>query len=93
MQSHISKKIINTEIRIYRRYHNELLMKYQTKGYAKWVNQNIWALNRMQKQPEEVETAPGEQCEKPYRCWYYEYCHPAEAADTDNTEKEEVSHE
>lgn len=65
----------------------------QAKGYAKWVNQNIWALNRMQKQPEEVETAPGEQCEKPYRCWYYEYCHPAEAADTDNTEKEEVSHE
>ena len=28
-----------------------------------------------QKQPEEVEVCPGEQCMEPYECWYYEYCH------------------
>ncbi|MBR1757714.1 MAG: hypothetical protein IJ744_03165 [Lachnospiraceae bacterium] len=47
----------------------------QAKGYAKWVNDNIWDLNRMQKQTEEYQVEPGEQCERPYRCWYYGYCH------------------
>ncbi len=47
----------------------------QTKGYSKWINDNIWDLNRMQKQPEEYEIEPGDQCERQYRCWYYEYCH------------------
>ncbi len=47
----------------------------QAKGYSKWVNDHIWDLNRMQKQPEEIETAPGAQCSEPYECWYYGYCH------------------
>lgn len=47
----------------------------QAKAYAKWVNDNIWDLNRMQKEPEEVQVEVGEQCSKPYECWYYEYCH------------------
>lgn len=47
----------------------------KAKGYAKWINDNIWDLNRMQKQPEEVQVELGEQCTKPYECWYYEYCH------------------
>ena len=47
----------------------------EAKGRAKWVNDHIWDLNRMQKQPEEVEVCPGEQCMEPYECWYYEYCH------------------
>ena len=47
----------------------------KAKGYSKWINDNIWDLNRMQKQPEEVEVEPGEQCSKPYECWYYGYCH------------------
>ena len=47
----------------------------QAKAYAKWVNANIWDLNRMQKEPEEVQVEVGEQCSKPYECWYYQYCH------------------
>jgi hypothetical protein len=47
----------------------------QAKAYAKWVNDNIWDLNRMQKESEEVQAEVGEQCSKPYECWYYDYCH------------------
>lgn len=47
----------------------------QAKAYAKWVNDNIWDLNRMQKESEEVQVEVGEQCSKPYECWYYKYCH------------------
>ena len=47
----------------------------EVKRLYKWINDHIWALNRMQKQREEIVMAPGEQCEKPYRCWYYDYCH------------------
>lgn len=47
----------------------------QAKAYAKWVNDNIWDLNRMQKEPEEIQVEIGEQCNKPYVCWYYKYCH------------------
>ena len=69
---------------------NEVTEK--AKGYAKWVNEHIWSLNRMQKQPQEYEIAPGEQCENPYICWYYEYCHRDMAVDSEparmQTEKE-----
>ena len=47
----------------------------QAKGYAKWVNEHIWDLSRMQKEPEEVQVEVGKQCMKPYECWYYGYCH------------------
>lgn len=47
----------------------------EAKGYEKWVNDHIWHLNRMQKQPDEVMIAPGDQCCDPYECWYYGYCH------------------
>ena len=47
----------------------------EVKKLYRWINDHIWDLNTMQKQPEEVITDPGEQCEKPYRCWYYSYCH------------------
>ena len=47
----------------------------QAKGYYKWINDNIWDLNRMQKEPEEVAVEPGEHCSNPYECWYYGYCH------------------
>ena len=50
----------------------------EAKGYAKWVNDHIWDLNRMQKQLEEFEIQPGEQCLNPYECWYYGYCHQEE---------------
>lgn len=47
----------------------------QAKGYYRWINENIWNLNRMQKEAEEVKVEPGDQCRKPYECWYYAYCH------------------
>ena len=47
----------------------------EAKGYSKWVNDNIWDLNRMQKDPDEVEVPVGDQCKEPYECWYYGYCH------------------
>lgn len=47
----------------------------QAKGYAKWINDNIWNLNRMQKEKDEIQVEVGEQCTKPYECWYYGYCH------------------
>lgn len=45
------------------------------KSYAKWVNENIWSLNRTQYQQEEIKIEPGKQCSQPYECWYYGYCH------------------
>ena len=47
----------------------------QAKGYYTWIDDNIWDLNRMWKEKEEIRVEPGEQCTKPYRCWYYDYCH------------------
>ena len=57
----------------------------KAKGYAKWVNDNIWDLNRMQKQAEEIDITPGEQCTKPYECWYYDYCHNNHSVDPTRT--------
>ena len=47
----------------------------EAKGCYTWINDHIWDLNRLQKQPEEIRTEPGEQCTSPYLCWYYAYCH------------------
>ncbi len=47
----------------------------EAKEYFKWINANIWDLNRMQKEREEILIEPGEQCTNPYECWYYGYCH------------------
>ena len=55
----------------------------QAKGYYRWINENIWDLNRMQKAPEEVTAVPGDQCREPYECWYYGYCHGAEKSEED----------
>ena len=46
----------------------------RARQYTKWVNDNIWNLNRMKKQPEEVMMEMGEQCSTPYDCWYCDYC-------------------
>ena len=46
----------------------------QVKPLTKWVNDHIWDLNRMQKQPEEPLCTPGPQCRDPYDCWYRAYC-------------------
>ena len=55
---------------------------WKAKGYSKWINDNIWDLNRMQKQAEEVKVEPGEQCTKPYECWYYSYCHNTDSSNS-----------
>ena len=48
----------------------------EAKRYYTWINDHIWDLNRRQKEPEELQITPGEQCSNPYECWYYGYCHP-----------------
>ncbi len=45
----------------------------QAKGCYRWVNDNIWDLNRMQKEPEEIIMEPGEHCTSPYERWNYWY--------------------
>ena len=52
----------------------------EAKGYYGWVDENIWRLNRLQKQPEEPAAAPGPQCTDPYECWYIGYCRGCGAA-------------
>ena len=47
----------------------------EAKACYSWINENIWALNRMWKEKEEPEQDPGDQCSCPYECWYYAYCH------------------
>ena len=47
----------------------------EAKSLYNWINDNIWDLNRMQKEREEVQVEPGECCTRPYECWYYAYCH------------------
>ena len=42
----------------------------QAKGFYRWINENIWELNRIQKQSDEVAVEPGNQCCTPYECWY-----------------------
>ena len=47
----------------------------EVKDLYDWVNENIWRLNRLQKEKEELAIEAVEQCDKPYECWYYGYCH------------------
>ncbi len=47
----------------------------EAKDCYRLINDNIWDLNRMQKEKEEIRIEPGEQCTHPYECWYYGYCH------------------
>ncbi|RKM56819.1 hypothetical protein D6855_14215 [Butyrivibrio sp. CB08] len=47
----------------------------EAKAYYKWIDENIWELNRKQKEAEELMVEVGEQCSNPYECWYYNYCH------------------
>ena len=51
----------------------------EAKGFYSWINDHIWDLNRMQKQQDEVDIEPGDQCSNPYECWYYGYCHGEQA--------------
>ena len=58
----------------------------EAKGYFKWINDHIWNLNRMQKEREEIRIEPGEQCTRPYECWYYAYCHGESPAGAEGAE-------
>ena len=42
--------------------------------YANEVNDNIWRLGKIKKQPDELQMQMGEQCSCPYECWYLNYC-------------------
>ena len=50
----------------------------RAKKYYSWINDHIWDLNRMQKEPAEPDITPGNQCSEPYACWYCGYCRGAE---------------
>ena len=52
----------------------------EAKACYRWINENIWELNRMQKERDEISVEPGAQCAEPYECWYYAYCHGERAA-------------
>ncbi len=47
----------------------------QVKNLYSWINDHIWDLNRLQKKEQELDISPGGQCNEPYECWYYGYCH------------------
>ena len=66
----------------------------EAKGFYKWINDNIWDLNRKQKEREELQVEPGEQCTTPYACWYYGYCHgeAAQNASADESATGEEQH-
>ncbi len=46
------------------------LYPYEREAYTK-----IWEISKSKNSKEEVFVPVGEQCETPYRCWFYEYCH------------------
>ena len=46
----------------------------RARQYLPVVNENIWNLNKMKKQREEIMIEMGEQCSDPYDCWYRDYC-------------------
>ncbi len=64
----------------------------EARACYKWINDHIWELNRGQKEREEPRVEPGEQCTKPYVCWYYGYCHAC-GADTETGFQESESPE
>lgn len=47
----------------------------KAKAFSETVNDNIWRLGKIKFQKEEVMQEPGSQCNEPYECWYYDYCH------------------
>ena len=47
----------------------------QATRYWRHVDDNIWILGKIKFQKEEVLRDVGCHCEKPYRCWYWDYCH------------------
>ena len=47
----------------------------QATKYWRHVDDNIWILGKIKFQKEEVFRDVGCHCEKPYRCWYWDYCH------------------
>ena len=49
------------------------------------ASRRVFALGKLKKKDAPMPcVAVGEQCEKPYRCWYFEYCH----GEKEKTEKE-----
>lgn len=46
----------------------------RAKEYSKWVSENIWRLSKIKSQKDEPIVEMGEQCQRPYECWYCAYC-------------------
>jgi len=43
--------------------------------YERLAFKRVWELNKIKNSPEEIIVPVGEQCLKPYKCWYYSFCH------------------
>lgn len=44
--------------------------------FERMADKNIWTFSKLKKQEaEEPKVSVGRQCESPYKCWYYDYCH------------------
>ena len=61
----------------------------EARGCYRWVNEHIWELNRLQKEPQEIAADTGAHCTEPYACWYYGYCHGGERMEPCGTEAEQ----
>ena len=55
----------------------------KAESYIPWINDNLVRLNVVKNQEEEILCPTGEQCEHPYECWYYGFCHMKESGDLD----------
>ena len=61
----------------------------EAREFAAVVDDNIGRLDEIKKSKTEIMVSRGEQCEKPYECWYCEYCAGLEKV----TEKKESDKE
>ena len=53
----------------------------EVRPYERVVDQKIFPLARLKKQPNEPCIGVGEHCSKPYGCWYWAYCHEGRTND------------
>lgn len=56
--------------------------------YASVVDENIERLDELKKSKTEIMIPRGEQCSKPYECWYCEYCSRLESMNTGSEDEQ-----
>ena len=61
----------------------------EAREYYDWINDNIWELNKLQYEPDEIMVGMGNHCKEPYECWYCDYCRGLRDPDTIEGEEDE----